>query len=107
MSDFPIIPASKRSLSLRRKILGVAINDAEYVVTAKVDGVKISCPYYKVWANMLQRCYNKKEQERYPNYAGCTVCDEWLTFSTFKSWMERQDWRGKHLDKDISNQFFC
>jgi hypothetical protein len=31
----------------------------------------------------------------------CTVCSEWLTFSNFKAWVERQDWKGKHIDKDI------
>ena len=36
-----------------------------------------------------------------PTYTGCSVCDEWLTFSNFKRWMEKQDWQGKCLDKDL------
>lgn len=36
-----------------------------------------------------------------PAYVGCFVDKDWLTFSNFKSWMERQDWVGKELDKDI------
>ena len=50
---------------------------------------------------MLKRCYSKNQQEAHPTYATCTVCEEWLTFSNFKSWMEKQDWEGKYLDKDI------
>lgn len=30
-----------------------------------------------------------------------TCCDEWLTFSNFKSWVSIQDWEGKVLDKDL------
>ena len=26
---------------------------------------------------------------------------EWHRFSSFKAWMEKQDWEGKHLDKDL------
>ena len=50
---------------------------------------------------MLQRCYSEKWQERYPTYKGCSVSEEWHTFSNFKAWMEKQQWEGKQLDKDI------
>lgn len=50
---------------------------------------------------MLHRAYDSKAQVRRPNYVGCSVFDEWLTFSNFKLWMETQDWEGKQLDKDI------
>jgi hypothetical protein len=59
---------------------------------------------------MLRRCYGKIELKRNPTYNGCTVCEEWLTFSNFKAWMETQDWEGKHLDKDIlceGNKVYC
>lgn len=52
---------------------------------------------------MLQRCYDQKWISRYPTYKDCKVCDEWLTFSNFKKWMELQDWAEKYLDKDILN----
>lgn len=80
---------------------GVGINDAEYTVT-KVSGKKrVSCQFYTVWQNMLQRCYGEKFKKRRHSYAGCLVCEEWLTFSNFKRWMEAQDWHGKSLDKDL------
>ena len=50
---------------------------------------------------MLQRCYSKKFLERNPSYSGTSVCSEWLHASEFKKWMEKQDWSGKCLDKDI------
>jgi hypothetical protein len=50
---------------------------------------------------MLERCYSLTFQLKNPTYEGCIVCDEWLTFSNFKRWMEVQDWEGKELDKDL------
>jgi hypothetical protein len=83
-------------------VCGIGINDADYVV-AKRKGNKIIwiCPFYRAWKDMLKRCYNKTELKRHPTYVGCTVCEEWLTFSNFKVWMESQNWEGKQLDKDI------
>lgn len=96
---------------IKKLVCGVGINDADYVVQRKetigyVNGkhkqkLVWTCPYYRVWTNMLVRCYSTKKQEKYPTYKGCTVSDEWLTFSVFKSWMEKQDWDGKQLDKDL------
>lgn len=98
---FKEIPASEHSLSCRRKIYGIGINDADYQVYLNINGKRITCPYYKKWTSMLARCYSVKTQKMYPTYAECTVCDEWLVFSEFKLWMKTQDWRGKVLDKDV------
>lgn len=94
----------------RKPVLGVGINDADYVTrkyeTTEVDGVRKRklvwfCPYYRAWASMLDRCYSTKRQERNQTYKGCSVTDNWLTFTNFKSWMIDQDWEGKQLDKDL------
>lgn len=86
-------------------IQGVGINDADYcVVRETMEGdrkIIWKCPFYARWANMLKRCYYKRFKDKNPSYKDCYVCDEWLTFSKFKSWMEQQDWEGKQLDKDI------
>lgn len=50
---------------------------------------------------MLRRCYSEDFLSKAPTYKGCSVCDDWLYFSNFKSWMETQDWQGKDLDKDL------
>ena len=99
-----------KKLGAPKLVCGVGINDADYVTqkweTIEVDGKQKRnlvwvCPYYRVWNSMLQRCYSYKFQERNPTYKGCSVSEEWLTFSAFKCWMEKQDWEGKQLDKDI------
>lgn len=82
----------------RKLFLGVGINDADYQVKS---GGKVICPYFSRWRSMMQRCYSRYSLSANPTYSGCTVCDEWLSFSNFKSWMEKQDWEGNHLDKDI------
>ena len=83
----------------KKLIHGVGINDADYVVAKRKVGWV--CPFYRTWKHMLGRCYDTKIQERHPTYKGCTVSEEWLTFSNFRAWMAAQDWEDKHLDKDI------
>lgn len=89
-----------------RLVVGVGINDADYntYLYVSVDGkrkVTWICPFFSRWSGMLERCYSKRSLEKRPAYAGCSVCEEWLTFSNFRGWMEQQDWEGKQLDKDI------
>lgn len=99
--EFPMIAASERSLSRRKLVYGVGINDAWYETQTSVKGKKYQCPYYGRWKNMLGRGYSEKYKEDHPSYKEVTVYPEWHLFSNFKKWMEQQDWRGKHLDKDI------
>lgn len=82
-------------------VQGVGINDADYVVRTMINGKRVMCHFYKVWQGMLRRCYDTKYQDNQPTYVDCTVCEEWLTFSNFRKWMEQQDWQGKYLDKDL------
>ena len=92
-------------------VCGVGINDAGYTVRERktvryMNGKQRRktvwfCPFYQAWDGMLKRCYSSKTQERSPTYRGCTVSEDWLTFSIFKAWMEKQDFEGKHLDKDL------
>ena len=92
----------KKKTSNRRLIQGVGINDADYVVSyLDCNNQSKVCPYYKVWTNMLQRCFSNKSLERRPSYTGCTLEESWKTFSNFKNWMKGQDWVGKALDKDL------
>lgn len=87
-------------------LYGKGFYDGEYSpqVETKNNGKRVviwRCPYYARWADMLKRCYSSKFLLSRPTYLGCIVCEEWLTFSNFKSWMEQQDWQGKQLDKDL------
>lgn len=79
-------------------VCGIGINDATYTVRPKKGVV---CPFYRAWTGMLNRCYSKPTHLLQPYYIGDSVCEEWLTFSNFKSWMEQQDWEGNSLVKSV------
>ena len=38
---------------------------------------------YKLWTNMLQRCYDTKLHELRPTYEEAVVCERWLVFANF------------------------
>jgi len=101
MKEFIEVPPTRLSITQRKLVLGHGINDADYVTNIKIDGKRRECPFYQRWKNMLMRCYDPKFHVSKPTYKGCTVCNEWLTFSNFKRWMIKQDWKGKQLDKDL------
>ncbi len=87
--------------SRARLIHGVGIKDADYQTSHKINGKTVLCPFYERWKGILRRCYSVAFKRSNPTYNDCTVCEEWLTFSKFKAWMEKQDWKGKEIDKDI------
>jgi len=101
MYDFTKNKATKRSISLRKPINGMGLNDADYVISPTANGKRIICPIYLKWTNMLMRCYSSEYQALYPTYTYCTVVGEWLLFSNFRAWMIEQDYDGMALDKDI------
>lgn len=87
-------------------VMGWGINDADYhvLITEKVDGKSKTiwkCPYYIKWYSMLNRCFSKKYQKDKVTYINKIICEEWKYFSNFRSWMEKQDWEDKCLDKDL------
>lgn len=79
------------------------LNDIDEPVAEVINGRRVKCIFYRKWQNMLERCYSKRYSEKNPTYLGCSVCEDWLKLSKFKSWFdqqpkERHSW---HLDKDI------
>ena len=96
---------------MNKLVFGVGVNDLPYRTqvfeeVTKNGGKRIQwsiflCKYYAVWKSMLKRCYSKKFLESNPTYIGTSVCSEWLYATAFKKWMDKQDWHGKCLDKDI------
>lgn len=56
---------------------------------------------YKVWATMIERCYNNK----LTIYEFVTVCEEWKCFQNFAEWYENNYdsgvMEGWYLDKDL------
>lgn len=65
---------------------------------------KIATKEYRLWHNMLERCYCKKFHKRTPSYLGCTASENFKFFPYFKDWCSKQigfNNVGWHLDKDI------
>ena len=60
---------------------------------------------FKIWYNMLKRCYDPKYQEKEPTYKGCTVEEHLLNFQYMSEWIENNYYEiaGEQmcLDKDI------
>ena len=77
------------------------IGDGKYKVWK--NGKMTKC--YRVWYDMLRRCYDSKFHEKNPTYKNCKVCDEWLNFQNFAKWYYENyyeiEGRKMMLDKDI------
>jgi len=87
--------SGKRSL-----VYGVGVND--WVGSTWVGGKPIR--EYKLWQNMLQRCFDEKYKQNYPTYEGVTCSKEWLSMTKFiedVSQMRGYGLNGWALDKDI------
>ncbi len=101
MNNFIETPVIRSPIARKKLVYGVGINDSNYAVKQTINGKSKVCPFYKRWTGMLDRCYSVEYQKKHPTYKDCYVCDEWLSFESFRSWMVQQDWQGMHLDKDI------
>ena len=60
---------------------------------------------YEVWRKMIERCYSSEYHKRQQTYIGCTVCEEWLCFTTFEKWFNKNYYELPNekvcLDKDL------
>lgn len=87
--------------NLKATIYGIGINDYNGKVMINSKFIKS----YRTWYDMLGRCYNEKIHQKRQTYIGCKVCDEWLYFSNFKKWYDKNyyniDDERMELDKDI------
>ena len=101
MQEFIEIPCTKVSLSKRKLVYGIGINDATYQVSPTINNKKVRCKYYITWKSMLRRCYDQTYHDKQATYKDCIVCEDWKIFSNFKAWMITQDWQENSLDKDL------
>lgn len=64
---------------------------------------------YKVWHDMIKRCYDEKNRHKYPTYKNVIVCDEWHNFQNFAKFYEEnyphhiKDVKFE-LDKDLKQE---
>ena len=94
-------PANESSIARRKPLFGVGVNDADYITTPTVNGVRLYDPAYYAWSDMVRRAYDPKFHAVNQTYSDVTVCKEWHSFRAFRAWWlenYREDW---HLDKDL------
>lgn len=60
---------------------------------------------YRLWTNILTRCYNDKYKESRPTYKDVSICEEWKYYQNFKKWFYENYYEVEgertELDKDI------
>jgi hypothetical protein len=81
-------------------VQGVGINDKIY--PTNTDG-KFTAEY-QLWKGMLKRCYSISALAHRPNYIGCSVSDNFKSYSYFYEWCQTQvgfNNDGWCMDKDI------
>lgn len=67
---------------------------------ASISFKGVKTPAYRVWLDMMRRCYDETSRTRSPTYHDCTVCDEWHSFANFEKWFSENYKPGLALDKD-------
>ena len=78
----------------------VGFNDGKYHAMVSRKPVK----NYLSWQGMLRRCYDKKWQTRNPTYFGCSVSENFKSYSYYHEWCLSQiGFNGLdfQLDKDL------
>lgn len=59
---------------------------------------------YKIWSSMMNRCYDKTYQRRFPTYRKCEVSDYFKCYDNFHIWCNEQKGFNEEfwqLDKDL------
>ena len=86
-------------------IYGVGISEAgEFSRSVRTGEKTAHTREYRLWCNMLQRCYSERHRQKYPTYLGCGVSEDFKYFQRFAKWCHAQigfGERGFQLDKDI------
>ena len=69
-----------------------------------VDKQDVDNKVYKIWTQMLKRCYDNTYKSIYPTYKDCTASEHFKSYSNFEQWCQNQIGFGNegwHLDKDL------
>ena len=90
-----------RSISMRKPVFGVGVNNADYMQQPSTVGGRLTCPAYRAWKSIMSRSYNEKFHKIEPAYSSVVVASEWVGFMNFRKWWILNYVSGYHLDKDI------
>lgn len=96
---------SKPNFAKRGLVYGVGVND--YNGSIKINGCDLKP--YRVWKDMLKRCYSDSYKQKYPTYNGVHCDPNWLLFSNFLKDTENMNNAfkdGFSLDKDLFGDGF-
>lgn len=94
-----------------KTIFGIGyLGDGKYAT--KMNGVMLES--YRVWYDMMRRCYSIKSKEKFSAYFGiCSVAEIWHNYQNFAEWFNNNKYDVKerlHIDKDIlfpDNRVYC
>lgn len=81
-------------------VYSVGIIGAKY--PSRVNGVLTR--EYRLWMDMLRRCYSDGFRKKNPTYKDCEVSDNFKSYEYFYEWCQNQigfNVEGWHLDKDL------
>ena len=79
-----------------KKVYGTGITDIKMV---DYEGSILKS--YLCWKSMLRRCLSDKFKNTHKTYSDCVVSNDWLLYSTFKTWYDKKYIDGYQLDKDV------
>lgn len=82
-------------------IIERGLNDVLFKTTITIEGMTRTHPAYETYCAMFRRCYSKNSLIKNPTYENCSVCNEWMKFSSFLVWWKNNYIENYNLDKDI------
>ncbi|MGF1759334.1 hypothetical protein L4D76_15610 [Photobacterium sagamiensis] len=92
-------PMAKRYYNVG--FIGIGRHKTAYVTDNPYLPGETRSPAYDAWSGILKRCYCPKSLAKRPTYSNVKVDKIWHNFQNFADWFEKQDWRGKAVDKDL------
>lgn len=79
---------------------------SELTLVSGVGIIDVNAEYrqssiFRIWREMIARCYNLSYQRKRHTYSGCVVCEEWKCYSKYLEWYKEHCIQGFEVDKDL------
>ena len=83
-----------------------------YIGKGKYNSKSFNGVVYKVWSELLRRCYSETNESRNIAYKDCEVSKDWHNFQNFAEWYVNHEFFGfgYEIDKDLlleNNKIYC